>query len=61
MTDDSKSATAANRRTITDAFEAVHSGVRRHRGRVRAPEMVWRIEGHSMASRQYDSKRPLRR
>ena len=55
MTDDSKSATAANRRTITDAFEAwrAGSGVIAD---VFAPEMVWRIEGHSMASRQYDSK-----
>jgi len=47
--------TEANRRTISDAFDAWRggSGVITD---VFAPEMVWRIEGHSVASRQYDSR-----
>ena len=41
-----------NRRTITDAFEAWQQGTAPITD-VFAPEMTWRIEGHSVASREY--------
>jgi ketosteroid isomerase-like protein len=48
-------ATESNRRAIRDAFEAWQAG----RGAIAdvfAPDMVWRIEGHSLASREYASR-----
>ena len=45
-------ATEANRQTIRDAFEAWQAGTAPITD-VFAPEMVWRIEGHSVASREY--------
>jgi uncharacterized protein len=47
--------TEANREIVRRAFEAWQQGTRAITD-VFAPEMVWRIEGHSVASRQYDSK-----
>jgi uncharacterized protein len=47
--------TQANREIISRAFDAWHRGT----GSVNdvfAPDMVWRIEGHSAASREYRSK-----
>jgi ketosteroid isomerase-like protein len=44
-----------NRRTIRDAFEAWQAGTRAI-AEVFADDMVWRIEGHSLASREYASK-----
>jgi ketosteroid isomerase-like protein len=48
-------ATEANRQTIRDAFEAWQAGSAPITD-VFAPEMVWRIEGHSVASREYASR-----
>ena len=45
----------ANRETIREAFEAWQEGT----GSINdafAPEMTWRIEGHSAASREYSTK-----
>jgi uncharacterized protein len=47
--------TEANRETIREAFEAWKNGTASITD-VFAPEMVWRIEGHSAASKQYESK-----
>jgi ketosteroid isomerase-like protein len=47
--------TEANRRTIRAAFEAWQSGTAPITD-VFAPDMVWRIEGHSVASREYGSR-----
>jgi ketosteroid isomerase-like protein len=47
--------TEANRETIREAFEAWKNGTAFITD-VFAPEMVWRIEGHSVASKRYDSK-----
>jgi uncharacterized protein len=47
--------TEANRETIRAAFEAWQDGTAPIAD-VFAPEMVWRIEGHSVASREYASK-----
>jgi uncharacterized protein len=47
--------TEANREIIRQAFDAWYQGT----GAVAdvfAPEMVWRIEGHSAASKEYASK-----
>jgi uncharacterized protein len=44
-----------NRRRIRQAFEAWQSG-RAPITEVFAPEMTWRIEGHSLASRSYGSR-----
>ena len=55
MTDSVNADAGVNRRIVSDAFGAWREGV----GVIAdlfAPEMVWRIEGHSMASKQYDSK-----
>jgi ketosteroid isomerase-like protein len=45
---------ASNRQVIQDAFEAWQDGTRAI-AEVFAPDMVWRIEGHSLASREYRS------
>ena len=47
--------TEANRQTIRSAFEAWREGTGAIAD-VFAPEMVWRIEGHSAASKQYETK-----
>jgi ketosteroid isomerase-like protein len=47
--------TESNRETIRAAFEAWQEGTAPIAD-VFAPEMVWRIEGHSVASREYASK-----
>ena len=47
--------TEANRETVRRAFEAWQAGTSPISD-VFAPEMVWRIEGHSLASREYASK-----
>jgi ketosteroid isomerase-like protein len=47
--------TETNRQTIRIAFEAWHDGTGVIAD-VFAPEMVWRIEGHSLASKEYASK-----
>lgn len=48
-------ATEANRRTIREAFEAWQAGTAQIAD-VFAPDMVWRIEGHSVASREYANR-----
>jgi hypothetical protein len=48
-------ATETNRQTIQDAFEAWQAGTAQIAD-VFAPEMVWRIEGHSVASREYANR-----
>jgi len=45
----------SNRRRIREAFEAWQAGTRPIAD-VFAPGMTWRIEGHSAASKQYESK-----
>jgi uncharacterized protein len=47
--------TEANRQIIREAFDAWRDGTRPITD-VFAPEMVWRIEGHSVASREYGDK-----
>ena len=47
--------TEANRQTIRAAFEAWQAGTGAIAD-VFAPDMVWRIEGHSLASREYASR-----
>jgi ketosteroid isomerase-like protein len=47
--------TEANRETIREAFEAWKNGTGSITD-VFAPEMVWRIEGNSVASKRYESK-----
>jgi len=47
--------TEANRQTIRAAFEAWQAGTGAIAD-VFAPDMVWRIEGHSLASREYGSR-----
>lgn len=47
--------TEANRETIRRAFEAWQEGTSAITD-VFAPEMVWRIEGHSVASKEYATK-----
>jgi ketosteroid isomerase-like protein len=47
--------TERNRQIIREAFEAWRDG-RAPITDVFAPDMVWRIEGHSIASREYGSK-----
>jgi hypothetical protein len=49
---DSQSETATNRETVRRAFEAWQDGTAQITD-VFAPDMVWRIEGHSLASREY--------
>jgi ketosteroid isomerase-like protein len=47
--------TESNRRTIQAAFEAWQAGTAAIAD-VFAPDLVWRIEGHSLASREYGSR-----
>jgi ketosteroid isomerase-like protein len=47
--------TEANRQTIRRAFDAWHDGTGAIT-EVFAPEMVWRIEGHSLASKEYGDR-----
>ena len=47
--------TELNRRTIREAFGAWQAGTGAITD-VFADDMVWRIEGHSLASKQYDDK-----
>ena len=47
--------TEANRQAIREAFQAWRDGTRPITD-VFAPEMVWRIEGHSLASGEYGNK-----
>ena len=49
------SVTERNRRLIHDAFAAWHDGTAAVTD-VFADDMVWRIEGHSLASREYKSR-----
>jgi ketosteroid isomerase-like protein len=55
MSDVHRSETEGNRRTIREAFEAWQQGTRPITD-VFAPGMTWKIEGHSAASKQYESK-----
>ena len=55
MTETRDARTEANRETIRRAFDAWQRGT----GAIAdafAPQMVWRIEGHSLASKEYGSK-----
>jgi uncharacterized protein len=47
--------TETNRKIISQAFDAWHQGTGAITD-VFAPDMVWRIEGHSAASKEYGSK-----
>jgi uncharacterized protein len=49
------SETEANRQVIREAFEAWKHGTGDITD-VFAPEMIWRIEGHSLASKEYNNK-----
>jgi ketosteroid isomerase-like protein len=55
MTETPNARTEANRQTIRRAFEAWQHGTGAITD-VFALEMVWRIEGHSLASGEYDNK-----
>jgi uncharacterized protein len=55
MTETQIDRTEANRHTVRDAFEAWQQG-RAPITDLFAPDMVWRIEGHSAASREYADK-----
>jgi uncharacterized protein len=55
MTDDTGTRTETNRQIIGQAFDAWRQGTRPITD-VFAPDMVWRIEGHSAASKEYRSK-----
>ena len=55
MTETTATSTEANREIIRQAFEAWHLGTG-YVTDVFAPEMTWRIEGHSAASKEYGSK-----
>jgi uncharacterized protein len=55
MTETLDARTEANRQTIRQAFEAWRQGTGAITD-VFAPEMVWRIEGHSLASKEYGDK-----
>jgi ketosteroid isomerase-like protein len=52
MTEHDSATTDANRETVRRAFEAWEQGTAAITD-VFAPDMVWRIEGHSVASREY--------
>jgi uncharacterized protein len=56
MTETSAARAETNREIISQAFDAWRQGTAAITG-VFAPEMVWRIEGHSAASKEYGSKR----
>jgi uncharacterized protein len=55
MTETQVTSTETNREIIRQAFDAWRQGTAAITG-VFAPEMVWRIEGHSAASKEYGSK-----
>ena len=55
MPEASETPTESNRKIISEAFDAWQQGTSAITG-VFAPDMVWRIEGHSAASREYGSK-----
>ena len=55
MTETSTADTAANREIIRQAFDAWRQGTGAVTA-VFAPGMIWRIEGHSAASKEYGSK-----
>jgi ketosteroid isomerase-like protein len=55
MTDAAATRTETNREIISQAFGAWQRGTGYISG-VFAPDMVWRIEGHSAASKEYSSK-----
>jgi ketosteroid isomerase-like protein len=55
MTDRLSERTEANREIIRHAFDAWGDGTGAITG-VFAPEMVWRVEGHSLASKEYGNK-----
>ncbi len=55
MTDPRSSRAAANREVIRGAFAAWAEGTAPITD-VFAPDMTWRIEGHSLASREYANK-----
>jgi uncharacterized protein len=55
MTETSGTRTETNREIIRQAFDAWHQGTGAITD-VFAPGMVWRIEGHSAASKEYCSK-----
>jgi ketosteroid isomerase-like protein len=54
MTGANRYETDANRRTIREAFDAWQAGTGPITD-VFAPDMTWRIKGHSVASRRYGS------
>lgn len=55
VTEGPNARTEANRQAIREAFQAWRDGTRPITD-VFAPEMVWRIEGHSLASGEYGNK-----
>jgi ketosteroid isomerase-like protein len=55
VTDPAHDRTEANRGTIRQAFDAWREGTKPITD-VFAPDMVWRIEGHSLASREYQDR-----
>ena len=55
MIDTPNARTEANRQTIRQAFNAWQQGTGPIT-EVFAPELVWRIEGHSLASKEYGSR-----
>ena len=55
MTSTTGDRTEANRRTIRRAFDAWKEGAAPIADAF-APDLVWRIEGHSLASKEYASK-----
>jgi uncharacterized protein len=55
MIDTPNARTEANRHTIRQAFAAWQQGTGPISD-VFAPELVWRIEGHSLASKEYGSR-----
>jgi ketosteroid isomerase-like protein len=60
MTETSTTRTETNREIIRHAFEAWQQGTGAIAD-VFAPGMVWRIEGHSAASKEYGSKQQVHR
>jgi ketosteroid isomerase-like protein len=55
LTEATNDQTETNRTTIREAFEGWNEGTGAIAD-VFAPEMVWRIEGHSFVSKTYDNK-----
>ena len=55
MTDTADSATEANRRIVTEAFERWQAGTAPITD-LFAPDMTWRIEGRSVVSKAYGTK-----